>query len=146
MRGRFGASSVSQRSALTVMAFVLQNPRTVPGIMQRVQPFQWPQPNSVHSEFTSSTESLANNNKRPQKQTHPCSRTKCPLSSQLCLGKRAKECLYRVSNYLEWIFDPDLSSDGKMPEQTPPFFCYSCHCADQRRVQVRFVVASLKMF
>lgn len=71
-----GASSVRLRSGLTVNVLVPQNPGVIAGMMQKVNPFKSSQPmaadtQSVDSEFSSSTGSLADNNSQPEKQVDP---------------------------------------------------------------------------
>lgn len=78
-----GASSVSLRSGLTARVFLLQNTGVIAGMIQKVNPFKSSQSKaadsqSVHSELSSSTGSLAENNNQPEKQVDPCSQTTAP--------------------------------------------------------------------
>lgn len=82
-----GASSVRLRSGLTANVFVPQNPGVIAGMMQKVNPFKSSQPKaadtqSVDSEFSSSTGSLADNNNQPEKQVDPRCETTLPHLNQ----------------------------------------------------------------
>lgn len=70
------ASSVSLLSCFSVSVFVLQKPRMIAGVIQKVNPFKPSQPKnsdtqSVDGKLSSSSGSLADNN-QPEKQVGPC--------------------------------------------------------------------------
>lgn len=75
---------------MTVSAFVLQNPGTIAGMIQKVKPFTSSQAEAadtqgVHSEFSSSSGSLADDGNQPEKQVDPCSETTTATPQPLAL-------------------------------------------------------------
>lgn len=136
--------------------FVLQNPGMIAGMMQKVNPFKSSQlkaadTQSVHSEFSSSTGSLADDNNHPEKQVDPCSETTLPHLNQLfCFNKLHKECLPReIMIKRQEMFEPDLRSTEKQKTNTHLpllFLLLPVDGAGEGRVEVRFVISSRKMF